>query len=51
MSKIVTFGEMLLRLTTPHSLRFSQTKAFDATYGGSESNVAVSLSSFGLETE
>lgn len=49
--KIVTFGEILLRLTVPQNLRFSQTDSYIATFGGSEANVAVSLSSFGLDTE
>lgn len=46
--KIVTFGEIMLRLTTPGSRRFSQTNHFIATYGGSEANVAVSLAHFGV---
>lgn len=49
--KIVTFGEVLLRLTSPGYLRFSQGSEFVATYGGSEANVAVSLANFGFETE
>lgn len=51
MNKIVTFGEVLLRLTSPDKLKFSQTRSYIATYGGSELNVAVSLSGFGLDTE
>lgn len=38
--KVVTFGEVMLRLTTPNFQRFSQTNEFIATYGGSEANVA-----------
>lgn len=49
--KIVTFGEVLLRLTSPGYLRFTQGNEFIATYGGSEANVAVSLANFGFETE
>ena len=49
--KVVTFGEVMLRLTTPHFCRFSQTNEFIATYGGSEANVAVSLAHFGIPTE
>ncbi len=51
MKKIVTFGEVMLRLSPPNQLRFSQARTFDATYGGGESNVAVSLANYGLETE
>lgn len=41
----------MLRLTPPGYLRFSQANAFDVTYGGGESNVAVSLANYGLPTE
>ena len=41
--KVVTFGEVMLRLTAPKFQRFSQTNEFIATYGGSEANVAISL--------
>ncbi len=50
MNKIVTFGEILLRLTTLNKERFSQSKNFEITYAGSECNVAVSLSHFGMNT-
>ena len=46
--KIVTFGEIMLRLAPPQFLRFSQATSFDVVYGGGESNVAVSLANFGL---
>ena len=49
--KVVTFGEVMLRLTAPNFRRFSQTNEFIATYGGSEANVAVSLANFGIPTE
>ena len=49
--KVVTFGEVMLRLTTPNFQRFSQTNEFIATYGGSEANVAISLVNFGIPTE
>ena len=49
MTKIVTMGEIMLRLSTPNSNRFVQCDSFDAVYGGSEANVAVSLSQFGNE--
>lgn len=51
MKKIVTFGEIMLRLTPPGHLRFSQANNFDAIYGGGESNVAVSLANYGLPVE
>ena len=49
--KIVTFGEIMLRLTPPDYLRFNQTNLFRASYGGSEANVAVSLANYGLQSE
>lgn len=51
MNKIVTFGEIMLRLSPPGALRFGQARSFDVVYGGGESNVAVTLANFGLETE
>ncbi len=51
MSKgVVTFGEVLLRLTTPKHERFSQARQFDVIYGGTECNVAVALSNWGVAT-
>ncbi len=49
--KAVTFGEIMLRLATPQHLRFSQATNFEATYGGGEANVAVSLANFGIPVE
>lgn len=49
--RIVTFGEVLLRLTPPGYLKLSQTNMFAATFGGSETNCAVSLAHFGLNSE
>jgi 2-dehydro-3-deoxygluconokinase len=46
--KVVTFGEIMLRLAPPGFLRFSQTNSFDVIYGGGESNVAVSLANYGV---
>ncbi|MCL5245365.1 sugar kinase [Cellulophaga sp. 20_2_10] len=51
MKKVVTFGEIMLRLSTDRHLRFSQANNFTATYGGGEFNVAVSLANYGLEAE
>lgn len=50
MKKIVTFGEIMLRLSPPGFKRFSQTYSFDVVYGGGESNVAVSLANYGLDS-
>ena len=47
--KVITFGEIMLRLATPDYLRFSQAHSFDATFGGGEANVAVSLANYGMD--
>ncbi|MDR3251948.1 MAG: sugar kinase [Tannerella sp.] len=49
--KIVTFGEIMLRLATPGYLRFAQAKEYGATFGGGEANVAVSLANYGLDAD
>lgn len=49
--KIVTFGEIMLRLTPPDKLRFNQTDLLRVNFGGSEANVAVSLANYGLRSE
>ncbi|MCG8502045.1 MAG: sugar kinase [Firmicutes bacterium] len=46
--KVVTFGEIMLRLQTPDHQRFVQAKSFDVVYGGGEANVAVSLANYGM---
>jgi 2-dehydro-3-deoxygluconokinase len=51
MKKVVTFGEILLRLSTERHLRFSQAESYKATYGGGEFNVSVSLANYGLSTD
>lgn len=51
MKKVITFGEIMLRLAPPGFLRFSQTNTFDAIYGGGESNVAVSLANYGVPVD
>ena len=48
--KVVTFGELLLRLSPPGFERFFQSPTMSATFGGGEANVAVSLSQFGLNS-
>jgi 2-dehydro-3-deoxygluconokinase len=50
-SKIVTFGEIMLRLATPGHQRFSQATSFCASFGGGEANVAVSLANYGLPAD
>lgn len=48
MKSVVTFGEIMLRLSPPGMIRFTQARSFEALYGGGESNVAVSLANFGI---
>ena len=50
MPKVVTFGEIMLRLSPPGFERFFQSPALGATFGGGEANVAVSLAHFGLDS-
>src|SRR5213596_1551220 len=47
---VVTFGELLLRLTPPGFERFFQSPVLSATFGGGEANVAASLAQFGLHS-
>lgn len=49
MAKVVTMGEIMLRLSTPGHQRFIQSDSFDVCYGGGEANVAVSLANYGHE--
>ncbi len=51
MKKVLTFGEIMLRLAPPGFLRFSQANCFDVVYGGGESNVAVSLANYGVPVD
>jgi 2-dehydro-3-deoxygluconokinase len=51
MKKVVTFGEIMLRLAPQGFLRFSQASSFDVVYGGGESNVAVSLANYGVPVD
>lgn len=51
MKKVVTFGEIMLRLATPGYLRFTQAGEFTATFGGGEANVAVSLANYGIPSD
>ncbi len=47
-NKVVTFGEVMVRLATPEHLRFNQTDRLSFTFGGGEGNVAVSLANYGI---
>mgnify|MGYP004616675097 FL=1 len=49
-NKIITFGEIMLRLSPNNNERFTQCHSFEAVYGGGEANTAVSLSHFGINT-
>ncbi len=49
MKKIVTFGEIMMRLNPESYLRFVQAEKFEATYAGGEANVAVSLANYGMD--
>jgi 2-dehydro-3-deoxygluconokinase len=51
MTHVVTFGEIMMRLSPPGFQRFGQARSFDIVYGGGESNVAVSLANFGISTD
>ena len=46
--KVVTLGEIMLRLSTPGFERFVQSDSFDVTYGGGEANVAAAVTNYGL---
>ena len=48
MKKVITFGELMLRLAPEGYLRFVQSDKYEATFGGAEANVAVSLANYGL---
>ncbi len=49
MSKVITFGEIMLRLKSPALERFFQSPSLEATFGGGEANVAVSLANYGMD--
>lgn len=51
MAKVVTMGEIMLRLSTPNNEKFIQADEFDVNYGGGEANVAVSLANYGHDAE
>ena len=49
--RVVTFGEIMMRLSPPGYLRFTQARSFDVIYGGGEANVAASLANFGVPVD
>ncbi|HCE61972.1 MAG TPA: 2-dehydro-3-deoxygluconokinase, partial [Clostridiales bacterium] len=49
--KLLTFGEIMLRLKAPGHERFFQSPMLEATFGGGEANVAVSLANYGMDAE
>jgi 2-dehydro-3-deoxygluconokinase len=49
--KVVTFGEIMLRLNPPGFIRFGQARSFDVAFGGGEANVSASLANFGMATD
>jgi 2-dehydro-3-deoxygluconokinase len=49
--RVVTFGEIMMRLSPPGFLRLGQARSFDVIYGGGEANVAVSLANFGVPVD
>lgn len=51
MSKFLTFGELMLRLKSPGRERLMQSPSLEATFGGGEANVAVSLANYGMDAE
>ena len=51
MAKVVTFGEIMVRLGAPGYLKLIQANQFDVSYAGAEANVAVSLANYGIDTD
>src|SRR5512136_2340348 len=49
--KVVTFGEVMMRLMPPNLLRFTQTRSFDVIYAGAEANVAVALANLNIPAD
>ena len=48
--RFLTFGEIMLRLTPPNYEKIRMTSSFDATYGGSEANIALALANLGIDS-
>jgi sugar/nucleoside kinase (ribokinase family) len=51
MKRVVTFGEIMMRLSPPGFQRSGQARSFDVIYGGGEANVAVALANFGVPVD
>lgn len=51
MKKVVSFGEIMLRLSSPSNNRIMQSSKLDATFGGGESNITIALATYGIPTE
>lgn len=51
MAKVVTFGEIMMRLNPEGFLKFVQATRFEASYAGGEANVAVSLANYGEDAD
>ena len=51
MNKVVTFGEIMLRLGAPDYLRLNQCNSYDVSFAGAEANVAVSLANYGVSVD
>jgi len=49
--KVITYGEVMMRLSTPGFQRIQQARSFDVTYAGGEANVAINLANFGIPVE
>ena len=49
MKRAITFGELMLRLAPENYLRFVQSEKYEATFGGAEANVAVSLANYWID--
>ena len=51
MKKVITFGEIMLRLGAPDYLRLTQCNHLDMSFAGAEANVAVSLANYGIPVD
>ena len=49
-SKFITIGEIMLRLTPPNYEKIRMTTSFEASYGGSEANIALALANLGVDS-
>lgn len=51
MTKVISFGEIMMRLSPPNHQRFTQAHSFELVYGGADYNTAVSLANLGIESD